>query len=138
RKFFDEQDPSEYIDRVMQIANVRSITMTNAVFDDNERQRWIDNPRVGTDPRFKAVLRIDPLLRDWPTAAKKLSQWGYPAEEKIAPGSIESARKFLRDWLGRMNAIYIALSLPPEWRYPADANDPIARSGQTILEQAIL
>jgi hypothetical protein len=83
----------------MQIANVRSITMTNAVFDDNERQRWIDNPRVGSDPRFKAVLRIDPLLRDWPTAAKKLSQWGYPAEEKIAAASIESAKKFLRDWL---------------------------------------
>src|SRR5437764_1786173 len=39
RQFFDQQDPSEYIDRVMQISNVRSITMTNAVFDDNERER---------------------------------------------------------------------------------------------------
>src|SRR5437667_8367772 len=31
RKWFDQQDPSEYIDKVMQIAGVSSITMTNAV-----------------------------------------------------------------------------------------------------------
>src|SRR5205085_6193902 len=47
RKWFAEQEPGDYIDRVMKIANVRSITMTNSVFDDNERQRWIENPRVG-------------------------------------------------------------------------------------------
>src|SRR5438309_4667578 len=39
RQFFDQQDPSDYVDRVMQIANVKSITMTNPVFDDNERER---------------------------------------------------------------------------------------------------
>ncbi len=80
RKWFDAQDPSDYIDKVMQVANVKSITMTNPVFDDNERERWLKNPNVGNDPRFKAVLRIDPLLRDWPTAAKKITAWGYPAE----------------------------------------------------------
>src|SRR5438128_2480972 len=36
RRWFAQQDPSEYIDRVMEIANVSSITMTNPVFDDNE------------------------------------------------------------------------------------------------------
>jgi hypothetical protein len=138
RAHFDQQDPSEYIDRVMELSHVKSITMTNAVFDDNERQRWIDNPKVGLDPRFRAVLRIDPLLRDWPAAAKKLSSWGYPAQEKPDAASIESARKFLRDWLERMKAIYIAVSLPPEFRYPAVPAGPTARAGQTILEQVIL
>src|SRR3982750_1986318 len=52
RKYFDSLDASEYIDRVMQVANVKSITMTNAVFDDNERGRWEKNPGVGNDPRF--------------------------------------------------------------------------------------
>src|SRR5687767_8991778 len=33
RKWFAEQDPSRYIDKVMQLANVESITMTNPVFD---------------------------------------------------------------------------------------------------------
>jgi hypothetical protein len=138
RKWFDEQDPSGYIDRVMQVANVKSITMTNPVFDDNERQRWLDNPNVGKDPRFTAVLRIDPLLRDWPAAAKKLTAWGYPADEKLGASSIESARKFLRDWLDRQNAIYVAVSLPPEFRYPAEGNDPVARAGQTVLEHIVL
>jgi hypothetical protein len=135
RRFFDEQDPSNYIDRVMQIANVKSITMTNAVFDDNERQRWLSDPSVGNDPRFRAVLRIDPLLRDWPAAAGKLSQWGYACE--TAAASIDSVKRFLRDWLDRMKAIYVAVSLPPEWRYPA-SDDPAARDGQIILEQAVL
>ena len=138
RKWFDQQDPSDYIDRVMQVSNVKSITMTNPVFDDNERQRWIDNPRVGADPRFKAVLRIDPLLRDRPTAAKRISQWGYAADEKLGASSIESARKFLRDWIDRQQAIYLAVSLPPDFRYPADQNDPVARAGQTVIEQIVL
>src|SRR5438874_6008804 len=123
----------------MQVSNVKSITMTNAVFDDNEGERWLANPRVGAGPRCTAVLRIDPLLRDWPgTAAKKLSQWGYAAAETPNASSIESAKKFLRDWIERMKPVYLALSLGPEFRYPAEANDLVGRAGQTILEQVIL
>jgi hypothetical protein len=138
RSFFESQDPSEYIDRVMQVANVKSITMTNAVFDDNERNRWMKDPLAGDDPRFRAVLRIDPLLRDWPLAARKLTEWGYPATESIDSRSIESARRFLRDWLDRQKAIYIAVSLPPEFRYPACEDDALARAGQKVLEQVVL
>src|SRR3989449_4968444 len=49
RGFFSEQDPDRYIDRVMEISGVDKITMTNAVFDDNERERWETNPHVGSD-----------------------------------------------------------------------------------------
>src|SRR6266567_1931541 len=52
RKFFAQQDPSRYIDKVMELSNVRSITMTNAVFDDNERNRWLADRSVDSDPRF--------------------------------------------------------------------------------------
>ncbi len=75
RKWFNEQTPSKYIDKVMQVSNVSSITMTNPVFDDNERERWLKDANVGVDPRFKAVLRIDPLLRDFPNAAKKMMKY---------------------------------------------------------------
>ncbi len=102
REFCELQGPSDYIDRVMKASNVSSITMTNNVFDDNERQRWLDNPKVGVDSRFTTVLRIDPLLRNWPVAGKKLNNWGYPASEAANAASIESARKFLRDWIDRM------------------------------------
>ena len=71
RDFFAKQNPSQYIDKVMQLSNVHTITMTNPVFDDNERDRWLADKNVGSDPRFKAVLRIDPLLRNFPQAAAK-------------------------------------------------------------------
>ena len=138
RKWTSEQDPSEYIDRVMQISNVSSITMTNPVFDDNERERWLKNPNIAADSRFQAVLRIDPILRDFPSAAKKMAAWGYNVSEEISQKTIEESRRFLRDWIDKQKAIYLAVSLPPEFRYPADANDPVARAGQTMLEKVVL
>jgi hypothetical protein len=120
RRYFDQQDPDRYIDKVMQIANVSSITMTNPVFDDNERERWLQG--VPRDPRFTAVLRIDPLLRNWPEAAKKMSQWGYRVTEEISDATIAEVRRFLGDWIDRQEAIYLAVSLPPDFRHPA--SDP--------------
>ncbi len=138
RRWFTQQDPSAYIDRVMELANVESITMTNPVFDDNERARWLTDPAALSDPRFRAVLRIDPILRNWPEAPARLNEWGYPAGERIVGETVEQARRFLRDWIDRQKAIYLAVSLPSEFRYPTDESDPIARAGQSALEQIVL
>ncbi len=141
RKWFTQQDPDKYIDRVMDIANVQSITMTNPVFDDNERERWLkDAPTLRGDPRFKSVLRIDPILRNWPAAAKKLTTWGFDAGngKTLSAKNIEEGKRFLREWLDRQNAIYMALSLPPEFRYPVESNDPAEKAGQIALEKIIL
>src|SRR4051812_47033990 len=138
RKWFSEQDPDEYIDKVMELSNVSSITMTNPVFDDNERNRWLSNPDVGNDPRFKAVLRIDPILRGYEDASKKMSEWGYATQPEIDAKSIEETKRFLRDWIDKQKAIYLAVSLPPDWRYPAPAENAVARAGQTMLEKVVL
>jgi len=141
RAWFAQQDPSAYIDRVMELANVTSITMTNPVFDDNERARWLANPQVGRDPRFKAVLRIDPILRDWPTAARKMAAWGYQVGETFEEQTVAEAQRFLRDWIDRQQAIYLALSLPPEFAYPAPLHspaNPLALAGQHALEKIVL
>jgi hypothetical protein len=137
RRYFAEQDPDRFIDRLMGIAGVERITMTNEVFDDNERERWLANDRVGSDPRFSAVLRIDRMLLDWPAAARNLHDWGYEVSGELDGRTIEEARRFLREWLTRMKAIYIAVSLPPEFRYPA-RGDGVERAGQTVLEQVVL
>jgi len=138
RRYFAMQAPGQYIDHVMEIANVSSITMTNPVFDDNERQRWLADPQVGTDPRFKAVLRIDPLLRDWPMAARKLAEGGYGVSEELSEATIAEVQRFLREWIDRQKAIYVAVSLPPEFSFPANQTDKVARAGQTVLEKALL
>ena len=50
--------------------------------------------------------------------------------------SNDHARRFLRDWIDRMGALYLAVSLPPDFAYPAEAGDAAAAAGQAMLEQA--
>src|SRR5688500_8699255 len=132
RRFFAEQDPDRYIDRVMELANVEQITMTNAVFDDNEHNRWLANPSIASDSRFTAVLRVDPMVTDWQSTWQKLREWGYETAPDVTGRSVHEARRFLRDWLDRMQAVYIAVSLPPSFRYPDES------AGGGVLEQVIL
>jgi hypothetical protein len=141
RKWFAGQDPDRYLDRIMELSNVSSITMTNPVFDDNERERWLRDPQVGADPRFRAVLRIDPMLRAWPAAARRMAGWGYGVAELIGQSTVDEARRFLRDWIDRQRAVYLAVSLPPMWRYPALEAGPdraAEHAGQQVLEQVVL
>lgn len=138
RAFFETLDPNEYVDRVMDTAKVKSITMTNNVFDDNERERWLADSGVGADPRFRAVLRIDPLILNWPESCKRLAAWGYDVEPAISPRTVKGVVRFLEDWLDRMKAIYVAVSLPPEFRYPFAEGSPLGREGTALLEQALL
>jgi hypothetical protein len=116
RPWFREQEPNDYIDKVMALANVQSITMTNAVFDDNERARWLAG--LQPDPRFTGVLRFDQLLLDWPNSGRKLAEWGYEVTPEFGEQTVREVRRFLNDWCDRVNAIYCAVSLPPDFHYP--------------------
>ena len=138
RRWFAQQDPGRYIDKVMQISNVESITMTNPVFDDAERRRWAENVDALRDPRFTAALRIDALLQDWPAAARKITEMGYTVDADSAARSVNKAKLFLHGWIDRMQAIYLAVSMPPEFRYPAAGADTKAQAGQLVLEQVVL
>lgn len=119
RKWFRKWKPSDYVDRVMEVANVDCITMTNPVFNDQERALWENRPGLIDDTRFTAVLRIDPLLRDWSNAVKKLSAWGYKANADFSGDTVAEVKRFLNHWLDKMQAVYVAMSLPPEFRYPS-------------------
>lgn len=125
RRWFAEQTPSGQVDRVLELAGVDTVTMTNELFDANERSRWLENPGIASDPRFPAVLRFDKLVVDWPAAAVELSQWGYSVDPALSGGAVEEVRRCLREWIARMKPVYCAMSLPPSWRYPAD--DPGSR-----------
>src|SRR5689334_9965708 len=64
REFFCDQHPQAYTDRVLKLANVHTVVMTNDPLDPIECAIWLGSPE--RDARFKAVLRIDPLLLGWP------------------------------------------------------------------------
>ena len=134
RKWFAKQTPTGHVDRVMELANIDEITMTNPVFDDAERDLWTSDPKLNSDPRFRAVLRIDPLLRDWAGACTKLRKWGYDASEDYSGNTVNEVQRFLRFWIDHMNAAYVAMSLPPEFRYP-DKHNP---AGDRFIRECLM
>jgi hypothetical protein len=119
-----------YVDKVLRLANVRSVIMTNDPFDDVERPVWESGREA--DPRFQAALRIDPLLNDWTNAAARLRQWGYEVSGHLGTRDLEQVRRFLATWVERLRPRYMAVSLPPDFRFPEDG--PRGR----LIEQSIL
>ena len=130
RDFFRAQKPEAYVDKVFKLANVHTAVMTNDAFDPKEREIWLAQPE--RDPRFKAVLRIDPLLQGWPKVSDTLNGYGYKTWRDLGSHTMREIRRFLTDWIDRMQAVYVAVSLTPEWRYPDDS--PATR----VIDEAIL
>lgn len=119
RKWFHAQKASNYVTRCMELANVKSICMTNSPFDDLERPVW--EKGFQRDERFMTALRIDPLLLSWHDVAPRLAQWGYNVQTtEPTPKSISEVRRFLADWTRKIGARYLMVSLPPDWNFPAD------------------
>jgi len=140
RKWYAQQEPSAFVDQVMQSAGVDCITMTNEVFSAHERALWKEHAdELNADTRFKSVLRLDALLVNWSAACQVLTQEGYKVGPALDQSAIGEAQRFLRDWIARMKPAYIAASLGPDFRYPLDA--PVhsdAHSTDAMLDKVIL
>ena len=121
REYFACQKVEEFIDIVFDVARVKSVVMTNDPFDPMEHPIWLAD-RKG-DPRFRSALRIDPLLNDYAeVGCDKLSGFGYETDLDLSKKSLSEIRRFLSDWIGRMKPNYMAVSLPPEFKYPENSS----------------
>ena len=118
REFFRDTTAEEQVDRVFERARVSAVVMTNDPFDAVEAALWKKGPPA--DGRFKAALRIDPLLNDWDGARRALSAAGYSVSAQIDDGAIGEARRFLDEWIERMDPFYLAVSLPDDFVWPED------------------
>lgn len=116
RDFFRRQDPVKHVTHVMDIAGVESVVMTNDPFDAAEHPVWMRG--INADPRFHAALRVDVMLNSWEVACPKLVGWGYDVRANLGGNTMNEVRRFLSEWIGRMDALYMALSLPPDFDYP--------------------
>jgi hypothetical protein len=115
RQWFAQQKPAEQVDRVLRLAKVDRVVMTNDPFDRVERDFWLSGaPR---DERFLAALRIDPLVNSFADVVGHLP---------------EGAECFLEEWVRQMKPKYMALSLPDDFVYPA------ADTRTKILQQAVI
>lgn len=119
RQFFEELSVEEFVDAAFDAASLNAVVMTNDPFDDLERPTWLGEGCK--DPRFRAALRIDALLNTWGSAVNRLREWGYAVSEDFTGRTYTEVRRFLAEWIERMDAVYMAVSLPPSFAFPEDS-----------------
>lgn len=119
REFFNSQPLAEHIDHVFDIARVSGVVMTNDPLDEAEAR--LLKGEVDGDPRFRSSLRLDSLLNNWEEARSALRREGVPlVSSELQPGGVDAIRKFLAENIQRINPVYLAVSLPADFRFPAD------------------
>ena len=102
REFFSSRSLPEHVDHVFEIARVSGVVMTNDPFDETEEGIWQN--QVDVDPRFKSSLRLDRLLNNREIDASSTAEW----------------RRFLDKWIERIRPVYMGVSLPADFKFPAD------------------
>ena len=131
RRFFASQSLDSRIRKVLQIAGVSAVVMTNDPFDPDERAVWMAG---GQDhPRFHAALRLDRILWGWPDHWQHLATEGYAVDERASGKSVAEVRRFLADWHKRMRPLYMAVSLADTFQFP-DERSITSR----LLSEAVL
>jgi hypothetical protein len=126
RAFFRAQDATAHLGRVLELAGVSDVVMTNDPFDEQEARVWESGAAL--DGRFHAALRMDGLLNDWGDSAAALAARGYEVDRRMFGGTAREVRRFLDAWIERMRPLYMAVSLPDDFDYPAeDARDRLIR-----------
>lgn len=103
RAFFNSRSFPEHLDHVFDLARVSGVVMTNDPLDEAETEIW--NNDVAVHSRFKTSLRLDRLLNRSDQSA-----------------GISELRHLLDAWIQRLNPVYLAVSLPPEFKFPGDDN----------------
>ena len=98
REFFNSRTLREHIEHVFDLALVSDVVMTNDPLDEAEARMWRDG--VDLDRRFRSSLRLDRLLN--------------------SGADVLSTRRFLDEWIQRMDPVYLAASLPAEFQFPSD------------------
>jgi hypothetical protein len=116
REYFRDVTAEQHVDTVFERARVTAVVMTNDPFDPHEAALW--QKGRPSDTRFKAALRIDPLLNDWPAARRALSAAGYTVAAHVDEHAVADARRFVDGWIARMDPYYLAVSLPDDFRWP--------------------
>jgi hypothetical protein len=130
RSFFKAQNVESHVHRVLEMAGVSKVVMTNDPLDPAESAVWLKG--VAPHTQFSAVLRLDRILCTWSAHWQRLASQGYQVDEHASGKSTAEIRRFLMDWHRRTTSIYMAVSLPDTFAYPADT------VGNRLLTEAVL
>jgi hypothetical protein len=130
RSFFKAQSYESHIRRVLEMAGVSVVVMTNDPLDPEEAPVWLNG--VANHSQFRAVLRLDRILCTWSAHWQLLASQGYKVDEHASGHSAAEVRRFLMDWHKRMAPVYMAVSLSDTFAYPQDT------VGNRLLTEAVL
>jgi hypothetical protein len=130
RAFFQTQSLEDHIQRVFDMAGISLVVMTNDPLDPEEAPVWLNGARE--HPQFRAVLRLDKILRHWAANCQVLAAQGYRVDAQASGKSVAEVQRFLFDWYERMRPMYMAVSLPDTFFYPAET------LGNHLLVEAVL
>ncbi len=130
RHFFRNQTLEAHIPRVLEIAGISTVVMTNDPLDPDEAPLWLNG--VPNHNQFHAVLRLDRILNTWPDHWQTLATQGYSVDAQASGKSIAEVRRFLADWAKRMQPVYMACSLPDSFEFPGDTLNSL------LLRDAVL
>lgn len=119
REYFASVTVEQYIDHVLQLANVSELVMTNDPFNPVERAAWERNEPC--PKRFLRALRMDPVLNDWTSAHAVMAAAGFKTSAFVTPQTASEARRFLDRWIARLRPVYLAVSMPYTFVYPDDS-----------------
>ena len=130
RAFFKTRELRSHIQETFRLAGISTAVMTNDPLDPVEQELWMNG--TDQDPRFKAVLRLDRILRGWADHWQILCSQGYAVDAEVTPRALSEVRRFLSDWHGRMSPVYMAVSLPDSFEYPDDSVTSRILSGAVL------
>lgn len=116
RAFFREQDIEKHIARVLELAGISGVVMTNDPLDAAEAAVWRRGVRM--DARFRGALRLDRIVNDWAAHCEILQSQGFAVEADAGGTTSGEIRRFLEEWAMRMQPLYMAVSLPDSFRFP--------------------
>ncbi len=119
REFFAAQQPENYLERVLDIACVSDIVMTNDPLDESEIKVWQSGEQI--DSRFHSALRLDRLLNGWAEAVPLMNKQNYEVSANLDERAIQETRRFLDDWILKMKPLYLGVSLPDNFVYPEES-----------------
>jgi hypothetical protein len=113
REYFRSISLKDHIYKVFEAAGLKCVVMTNDPLDKTESAVWESG--YIKDDRFKAALRVDRVLNSWEKSVPDIKNLGFNVHSDLSGQTIEEIKRFLLECIVRMEALYCAVSLPPDF-----------------------
>ncbi len=119
-----------YVDKVLSLAGVEHLVMTNDPFSDEEQSYWKSGAPL--HPRFHAALRLDPLVNTFEDVIPLLVKQGYSVTSRLTDETVSQVRRFLEDCVERIHPLYVAFSASDTFEFGEED------SGSQLLRRVVL